>query len=71
MLKWPGHNGKPSNALAILDGAKKAGANAIGIHITSMEDYMVKIINVLLVKLSAIQKLILVIMFLKFLTRLT
>ena len=40
-MAWS-HNGKLSNALAILDGANKAGANAIGIHITSMEDYMVK-----------------------------
>ena len=40
-MAWS-HNGKLSNALALLDGAQEAGANAISIHITSMNDYMVK-----------------------------
>jgi sialic acid synthase SpsE len=39
-MAWA-HDGSLEKALAILKGAKEAGADAIGIHITSLEDYMV------------------------------
>lgn len=39
-MAWA-HDGSLEKALKILDGAKQAGADAIGIHITCLEDYMV------------------------------
>jgi sialic acid synthase SpsE len=39
-MAWA-HNGSLDTAIQILRGAKKAGADAIGIHLTSMPDYMV------------------------------
>lgn len=40
-MAWS-HNGELDNALKLLDAAEEAGADAIGIHITSMNDYMVQ-----------------------------
>jgi len=40
-MAWS-HNGILKNALKILNGAKKAGADAIGIHLTDLESYMTK-----------------------------
>jgi N,N'-diacetyllegionaminate synthase len=39
-MAWA-HDGSLEKALKILEGAKQAGADAIGIHITCLEDYMV------------------------------
>jgi sialic acid synthase SpsE len=39
-MAWA-HNGSLDTAIQILHGAKKAGADAVGIHLTSMPDYMV------------------------------
>jgi sialic acid synthase SpsE len=39
-MAWA-HNGSLDTAIQILQGAKKAGADAVGIHLTSMPDYMV------------------------------
>lgn len=40
-MAWS-HTGSVDNALAMVRGAKAAGANAIGIHLTSLPDYMVR-----------------------------
>ena len=40
-MAWS-HNGSVDNALAMVEGAKAAGADAIGIHLTSLPDYMVR-----------------------------
>ena len=40
-MAWS-HNGVLENALKIMRGAKKAGANAVGIHLTDMPTYMVE-----------------------------
>ncbi|MGI8401535.1 MAG: N-acetylneuraminate synthase family protein [Gemmatimonadaceae bacterium] len=40
-MAWS-HNGSVDHALAMVQGAKAAGANAIGIHLTSLPDYMVR-----------------------------
>jgi sialic acid synthase SpsE len=40
-MAWS-HNGSVNNAVAMVQGAKAAGANAIGIHLTSLPDYMVR-----------------------------
>ena len=40
-MAWS-HNGSVDHALAMVKGAKAAGADAIGIHFTSLPDYMVR-----------------------------
>ena len=40
-MAWS-HNGSLDRALAMLDGAKNGGANAISIHLTDLPSYMVK-----------------------------
>jgi len=40
-MAWS-HNGSVDNALALVRGAKAGGADAIGIHLTSLPDYMVR-----------------------------
>lgn len=40
-MAW-GHNGSRDIAMQLLQGAKDAGADAIGIHLTSLPDYMVR-----------------------------
>jgi len=39
-MAWS-HNGSLENALTLLRGAKESGADALGVHLTSMSDYMV------------------------------
>jgi sialic acid synthase SpsE len=40
-MAWA-HNGDPNVALGIVNGAKRAGADALGIHLTSLPHYMVR-----------------------------
>jgi sialic acid synthase SpsE len=40
-MAW-GYTGNYNNSLKILNGVKESGADAIGIHITNLSDYMVK-----------------------------
>ena len=40
-MAWS-HNGSLDHALAMVRGAKRAGADAFGIHLTSLPDYMVR-----------------------------